>query len=123
MLLTPDNKIRKFILVGDKVLIQPKAFSEQTKSGLYLPQTVVEKEPVHSGYVLQVGPGYAIPSSDEQESWKPEEERLRYIPLQAKEGDVALFMARNMFEVMYEGEKYLIVPHSSILMLVREEDL
>ena len=123
MQLTPDNKMRKFVLVGDKVLIQPKAFSEQTKSGLYLPQTVVEKEPIHSGYVLQVGPGYAIPAMEENDSWKPEEERLRYIPLQAKEGDVALFLARNAFEVLYEGEKYMIIPHSSILMLVRDEDL
>lgn len=123
MHITPDNKIRKFILVGDKVLIQPKAFSDQTKSGLYLPQTVVEKEPVQSGYVLQVGPGYAIPSIDDQESWKPEDERLKYVPLQAKEGDVALFLSRNAHEVQYEGEKYMIIPHGAILMLVREEDL
>lgn len=123
MHLTPDNRIRKFVLVGDKVLIQPQAFNDRTKSGLYLPQTVAEKEPIQSGLVLQVGPGYAIPSMEEPESWKPEEERLRYIPLQAKEGDVALFQARNAFEVQYEGEKYLIIPHSAILMLVREEDL
>jgi chaperonin GroES len=123
MHITPDNKIRKFILVGYKVLIQPKAFSDQTKSGLYLPQTVVEKEPVQSGYVLQVGPGYAIPSIDDQESWKPEDERLKYVPLQAKEGDVALFLSRNAYEVQYEGEKYMIIPHGAILMLVREEDL
>jgi chaperonin GroES len=123
MQLTPDNKIRKFVLVGDKVLIQPKSFAEKTKSGLYLPQTVVEKEPIQSGYVLQVGPSYAIPSAYDQESWKPEDERLKYIPLQAKEGDVALFLARNAFDVMYEGEKYVIIPHSSILMLVRDEDL
>lgn len=123
MELTPDNKIRKFILVGDKVLLKPGAFNEKTKSGLYLPQTVVEKEPVQSGYVLQVGPGYAIPSADEPESWKGEEERMRYIPLQAKEGDIALFLGSQSFEVQYEGEKYLIIPHQAILMLVREDDL
>ncbi|HRH34155.1 MAG TPA: co-chaperone GroES family protein [Catalimonadaceae bacterium] len=123
MELTPDNKIRKFILVGDKVLLKPSAFSEKTKSGLYLPQTVIEKEPVQSGYVLQVGPGYAIPSMEETESWKGEEARIQYIPLQAKEGDLALFLARQSFEVQYEGEKYLIIPHQAILMLVREDDL
>jgi co-chaperonin GroES (HSP10) len=123
MHITSDNKIRRFVLVGDKVLIKPKTFNDQTKSGLYLPQTVVEKEPIQSGYVLQVGPGYAIPSAEENESWKPEDERLKYIPLQAKEGDLALYLARNSFEVQYEGEKYLIIPHNSILMLVREEEL
>lgn len=123
MLLTSDNKMRRLILIGDKVLIRPKSFSDKTKSGLYLPQTVADKELVQSGYVLQTGPGYAIPSMDETEVWKPDEEKLKYLPLQAQEGDVALFLARHAFEVQYEGEKYLIVPHSAILMLVRDEEL
>ncbi|MEM7298875.1 MAG: co-chaperone GroES, partial [Bacteroidota bacterium] len=59
----------------------------------------------------------------EDEDWKPEEEKVKYIPLQAKEGDMAIFLQKGAFEVQYNKEKYYIVPQSSILMLEREEDL
>ena len=45
------------------------------------------------------------------------------MPLQAKEGDLAIFLLSGATEVMYEKEKYFIVPQSAILMLEREEDL
>ncbi|MFN3382571.1 MAG: co-chaperone GroES, partial [Runella zeae] len=59
---TPDNKLKRLIVVGDRVLIKPKNPVDQTSSGLYLPATVTEKEQVQSGYVIKVGPGYPIPS-------------------------------------------------------------
>jgi co-chaperonin GroES (HSP10) len=59
----------------------------------------------------------------ENESWKAEEEQVKYIPLQAKEGDLAIFLLSGATEVMYENEKYFIVPQSAILMLEREEEL
>lgn len=121
MELTPDNKLRKLILVGDKVLIKPRNFNDKTKSGLYLPQTVLDKEEVQSGHVIHVGPGYAIPSSEPEESWKSQETNVKYMPLQAQEGDIAVFLQKHSWEVMYEEEKYLIVPHQSILMLIRDE--
>jgi co-chaperonin GroES (HSP10) len=43
--------------------------------------------------------------------------------LQAREGDLAIFLSGGATEVMYEGEKYFIVPQSAILMLEREDDL
>lgn len=121
MLLTVRDKIKKIILVGDKVLIRPKTPSDTTSSGLYLPQTVLDKEPVQSGYVLSVGPGFPIPSHDEPEPWQPAENQIKYLPLQAQEGDLAIFLQKSACEVVFEGEKYLIVPHHAILMLVREE--
>ena len=57
-----EKDISKFIVVGDRVLIKPKNQQERTKSGLYLPPGVQEKEKIHSGYVLRVGPGYPIPA-------------------------------------------------------------
>jgi len=51
------------------------------------------------------------------------EEKIRYIPLQAKEGDLAIFMQKGAVEVMFHGEKYFIVPHHSILLLERDEEL
>lgn len=124
MRLTANNKLKKLIVVGDKVLVKPKKESEKTSSGLFLPPGVKEKERVQSGYVVKAGPGYPIPLAlEDEESWKGEEDKVKYIPLQAREGDLAIFLQNAAFEVIYEDEKYFIVPQSSILMLEREDDL
>lgn len=124
MELTSDNKLKNLIVVGDRLLIKPKTASEKTESGIYLPPGVREKERIQSGYIVKAGPGYAIPNPvEEDEDWKPDEEKIKYVPLQAKEGDLAIFLQKGAFEVVYNNEKYFIVPQSSILMLEREEDL
>ncbi|MEQ1584409.1 MAG: co-chaperone GroES family protein, partial [Cyclobacteriaceae bacterium] len=58
MKLTADNKLKKLIVVGDRVLIRPAKESEKTESGLYLPPGVQEKEKIQKGFVIKVGPGY-----------------------------------------------------------------
>ena len=124
MKVTADNKLKKLIVVGDRVLIRPVKESERTESGLYLPPGGQEKEKIQRGYVIKVGPGYPLPMpADEDEIWKGKEEQVKYLPLQAQEGDLAIFLQKGAIEVMYEGEKYFIVPQASILMLEREEDL
>lgn len=120
---TPDNKLKRLIVVGDRVLIRPKNPVDQTPTGLYLPPTVTEKEQIQSGYIIKVGPGYPIPSPVEDEPWKETEEKVKYMPLQAQEGDLAIYLQRNAIEVMYNNEKFVIVPQSAILMLERMEDL
>lgn len=121
--ITADNKLKRLIIVGDRVLIRPKDPSERTVSGLYLPPTVQEKEQVQSGYVIKVGPGYPIPNPIDDEPWKETEEKVKYMPLQAQEGDLAIYLQRNAIDLEYEGQKYVIVPQASILMLERSEDL
>jgi chaperonin GroES len=121
--LTTDNKLKKLIVVGDRVLIKPSTPNERTESGLYLPPSMQEREKIQQGYVIKTGPGYAIPLPSEEESWKPEEDKVKYIPLQAREGDLAIFLVSGSTEVMYQNEKYYIVPQGAILMLEREEDL
>src|SRR5919112_6342546 len=106
MHITPDNKLKKLIIIGDRVLIRLSKADERTQTGLYLPPGVQEKEKVQQGYVIKAGPGYAIPLPVENEPWKTEEEQVKYLPLQAKEGDVAIFLTNSATEVMYEGEKY-----------------
>lgn len=124
MEITADNKLKKLIVVGDRVLIKPKKASEKTQSGLYLPPGVHEREKVQTGYIIKTGPGYPIPLPvDDDEPWKDTDEKIKYIPLQAKEGDLAIFLQKGAFEIMYEGEKYYIVAQASILMLERDEDL
>ncbi len=123
MRITADNRFKKLIVIGDRVLLKPVKPNERTESGLYLPPGVQEKEKVQQGYVIKTGPGYVIPVPVENEPWKTDEEQVKYIPLQAREGDLAIFLLSAANEVMYEDEKYFIVPQSAILMLEREEDL
>ena len=123
MHITPDNKLKKLVIIGDRVLIRPSKPNERTQTGLYLPPGVQEKEKVQQGYVIKIGPGYAIPMPPEDEPWKNQDEQVRYLPLQANEGDLAIFLLSGATEIMYQGEKYFIVPQSAILMLEREEDL
>jgi chaperonin GroES len=123
MQLTSGNTFKKLIVIGDRVLIRPSKPDERTESGLYLPPGVQEKEKVQQGYVIKTGPGYAIPMPIEDEPWKSEEEQVKYVPLQVKEGDLAIFLVSGATEVIYEADKYFIVPQSAILMLEREEDL
>ena len=125
MELTPENKLKNLIVVGDRVLIKPKAASDKTKSGLFLPPGVHEKEKVQSGYIIKVGPGFPIPlpTDDVDEPWKEVDEKVKYMPLQAREGDLAIFLQKGAIEVSYESEKYFIVPQHSILLLEREEEL
>ena len=123
MQLTHDNRFKKLIVIGDRILIRPAKANERTESGLYLPPGVQEKEKVQQGYVIKTGPGYAIPMVIDEEPWKHQDEQVKYVPLQAREGDIAIFLLSGATEVLYEGEKYFIVPQSAILMLEREEDI
>ncbi len=124
MRITAENRLKKLIVVGDRVLIKPGKQSDKTSSGLYLPPGVQEKEKIQTGYVIKVGPGYPLPlPMEEEDMWKGKEDRVKYLPLQAQEGDLAIFLQRGAIEVIYEDEKYFIVPQASVLMLEREEDL
>lgn len=121
---SPAEKLSKLVVVGDRVLIKPKAETERTKTGLFLPPGVEEKEEIGWGWIMKIGPGYPIPiPPDDLEPWKAADERIKYVPLQAKVGDLAIFLKRAAFEVIYEDERYFIVPQGSILMLERDEDL
>lgn len=116
--------IKKFLMVGDKILIKPKNPQSQTKSGLYLPPSVQDKDKIQSGYVIKVGLGYPLPAqNEEREVWESKEEEVRYLPLQAQEGDLAVYLQNAAYEISFNDEKYLIVPHAAILMLVRDEGL
>ncbi|TXE03645.1 co-chaperone GroES family protein [Algoriphagus aquimarinus] len=124
MQLTADNKLKKLIVVGDRVLIRLKKPNDKTGSGLYLPPGVQEKEKVQQGYIIKAGPGYPIPMPTEnQEPWMDKDDQVRYVPLQAKEGDLAIFLLSGAHEIVYETQKYFIVSQAAILMLEREQDL
>ncbi|GAC1449165.1 MAG: co-chaperone GroES family protein [Chitinophagaceae bacterium] len=120
--ITPGNKFKKLIIIGDRILIRPTKPNERTESGLYLPPGVQDREKVQQGYVIKTGPGYAIPMPVDDEPWKTEDDKVKYIPLQAREGDLAIFLVNGATEIIYEKEKFFIVPQGALLMLEREED-
>ena len=115
------KNLQKFIVVGDRVLVRPEEDATKTASGLYLPPGVSEKEKVQSGYIIKVGPGYPLASQNDEEPWKESKEPVKYIPLQAKEGDLAIFLRKEAYEIEFEKEKFLIVPQSAILLLIRND--
>jgi len=119
-----ELNLEKFIMIGDRILIKPKSPNDKTNSGLFLPPGVQEKEKIQAGYVVKVGPGYPIPAiNDIDEPWKDKSEEVKYVPLQPKEGDLAVYMQNSGYEIEFKREKYIIVPHSSILMLIRDDSL
>ena len=123
-LVIEEKDLEKFIMVGDRVLIKPKTPSGRTKTGLYLPPTVQESEKIQSGYIIKVGPGYPIPAvTEEDEAWKQKQENVRYVPLQARRGDLAVYLSKSGFDIEFKNEKYTILPHSAILMIIRDESI
>ncbi|MFD1820482.1 Co-chaperonin GroES (HSP10) [Pseudarcicella hirudinis] len=116
------DTLKKVVMLGDKVLVRPIEGNSQTRSGLYLPPTVQEKEEITKGYVMKAGPGFPIPAVQEDEPWK-DQDHVKYIPLQVKEGDQILYLKRNAFEVELDTEKYQILSQNAILMIVRDEGL
>ena len=106
-----EQNIDKFIMVGDRVLIKPKTPHDKTKTGLYLPPGVQEREAIQSGYVLKVGPGYPIPAINEvDEPWKDKSDEVKYVPLQPKAGDVAVYLQKSGWEIEFNNENMLLFP-------------
>ncbi len=119
-----DEKGKRLIVVGDRVLIAPEEGEERTRVGLYLPQTALDAVAVQGGKVVATGPGTPMPdpASLDDEPWKVHARAgARYIPMQARVGDYALFFRKAAVEITFEDTKYLVVPLAAILVLERSE--
>jgi chaperonin GroES len=116
----PD-KDRQLIVVGDRVLVAIEAGEERSKVGLYLPPTAVDNQAVQGGRIVATGPGLPMPdpSDAHDEPWRSTARETRFVPMQARVGDYALFFRRAAVEISFEGERYLVVPQTAILALVR----
>lgn len=117
------NIAEQLIVVGDRVLIQPRTQEGETKAGLILPPGVEGQDEASSGYVIKVGPGYAVPQSGDTEPWQKSDEQVKYVPLQARMGDLAIYLKKYAVELRFNERKYVIVPHNAILLLHRDEGL
>ena len=114
---------KELIVVGDRVLVKVEDGEERTTVGLYLPPTAIDNQAVQGGKIVATGPGLPMPSPDSfsDEPWNTQERATRFVPMQAKTGDYALFFRKASVEITFEGERYLVVPQAAILALVREE--
>ena len=122
--LLDEKDLDKLIVIGDRILIRPKVPQSKTKSGLLLPPGVNENEKVQIGYVMKVGPGYPIPSvNDADEPWKIRSDEPKYVPLQPKVGDQAVYLQNSAIEIEFNNEKFVVVSHSAILLLLRDNGL
>jgi co-chaperonin GroES (HSP10) len=122
--LLDEKDLDKLIVIGDRILIRPKVPQSKTKTGLLLPPGVNENEKVQIGYVMKVGPGYPIPSvNDVDEPWKIRSDEPKYVPLQPKVGDQAVYLQNSAIEIEFNNEKFVVVSHSAILLLLRDSGL
>jgi co-chaperonin GroES (HSP10) len=112
---------KRLIVVGDRVLIQPEEGEDRSRVGLYLPASAVDNQAVQGGKVVATGPGTPIsaPTELDEEPWKIAGGEARYLPVQARVGDYAIFFRRAAVEITFEGDKFLVVPQAAILALVR----
>lgn len=92
----------KFELFDDRVLVKPNQAEEKTAGGIIIPDTAKEKP--QKGTVIAAGKG------------KYAEQTGNLIPLQVKEGDVIMYGKYGGTEINIDGEDYLIMRASDILM-------
>ncbi|MEX0843170.1 MAG: co-chaperone GroES [Gemmatimonadota bacterium] len=95
-----NNKIQP---LADRVVVQALEESDQTRGGLYIPDTAKEKP--QQGKVVAVGPGKL---SEQGERLSPD----------VKEGDTVLYGKYSGTEVTVDGEEYLILRESDILAVI-----
>lgn len=118
-----NSNVEKVVMIGDRVLLKPLDAATKTGSGLYLPPGVREKDAVHAGIVVKVGPGYPIPSTEPDAFLKETSEPLNYVPLQVEEGDQALYLHGNAFQIEINEERYEVVGQGAILLVIRDDGL
>src|SRR4051812_36513474 len=114
---------KELIVVGDRVLVKVEEGEERTNVGLYLPPTAVDNQAVQGGKIVATGPGLPMPSPDStgEEPWRMPARETRFVPMQARIGDYALFFRKAAIEITFEDERYHVVPQAAILALVRDE--
>lgn len=96
----PSTNIRP---LGDRVVVKAVGREEQTKSGIYIPDTVQEKP--QEALVVAVGNGKLLENGNRQ-------------PMDLKVGDRVLYSKYAGTEVKQLDEEYLILRESDILAVI-----
>lgn len=91
--------------LGDRVVVKAVDREEQTKSGIYLPDTAKEKP--QEAVVLAVGNGRLLDNGSR-------------VPIDLKEGDRVLFSKYSGTEIRLGDQELLILRESDILGVIAE---
>lgn len=89
--------------LGDRVVIKPTAKEEQTKSGIFLPDTAKEKP--QEGEIVAIGQGRR-------------DDKGERLALDVKVGDKVLYAKYAGTEFKQDGEEFLILSEKDILAIV-----
>ena len=90
--------------LGDRVLVEPIAGEEKTKTGIYLPDTASKERP-EQGKVIAVGEGKMLDSG-------------KVVPVKVKQGQKVLFTKYGPNEIKVGGKEYLIAKEEDILAII-----
>lgn len=90
----------------DNVVVKPAKAEEQTKSGIFLPDTAKEKP--QKGEIVAVGDG----------RW--EDEGTKRLPMDVKVGDVVIYKEWGKTSIKVDGEEYFIMSQGDILAVVQD---
>ncbi len=94
---------KKLRPLGDRVVVQPSARDEMTKSGIVIPDTAKEKP--QEGKIVAVGPGRVLDDGKREQ-------------MDLKKGDKVLYAKYAGSEFKVDGEDLLIVSQKDILAIV-----
>jgi len=92
--------VANFVPLGERVIVKPTEQDQQTKGGIYLPDTVKEKP--QEGQVVAVGPG------------RVGDDGTR-IPMELGKGDKVIYSKFAGTEYKDGDDEYLILRESDIL--------
>ena len=115
---------RRLVVVGDRVLCRIEGGDSITDAGLILPASVSDQQSVQAGRIVATGPGIATSPAGFafDEDWeKQQHAEPRWVAMQARAGDLAVFFRKAAVEVSVDGQKLAVVPHGAILILLRDD--
>jgi chaperonin GroES len=88
--------------LADRVVVRPLEDTEQTRGGLYIPDTAKEKP--QQGRIIAVGPGRF--------------ETGARVPMELKQGQKILYGRYSGAEVTLDDQELLIVKESDVLAVI-----
>jgi len=92
--------------LGDRVLVEPLAKEEKTKSGIIIPDTA-DKERPETGTIIAVGEGRMTDDGV-------------LLPLMVKKGQKVIFSKYGPDEIKVDGKEYLLISEANILAVIEE---
>jgi chaperonin GroES len=99
---SPTKSKIKIQPLADRVVVRPLEDTEQTRGGLYIPDTAKEKP--QQGTIIAVGPGRF--------------EKGERVPMELKQGQRVLYGKYSGAEVTLDDQEVLIIKESDVFAVI-----